>query len=108
MPTDLDDPRLIFLPFELATKAPAGECNVVIDAWWAVHPERGLLFWAPRRQAKPTSRPRALAPQYNHDRKITEMLASQMYPWAEIRQIPFVYYRLDQDGGPVLPEECYA
>lgn len=107
MAVEEDDPRLVFLPIKVATTPPAGECHVVVGAYWAVHPERGLAFWASGRRAGAKRRPYHLAPQYNHDSRIS-LLLTRDYPWAEVRQIPSVFYRLDHDGGPVLPPECYG
>lgn len=88
-----DDPRLQFVPLaELATP-PVGTIEHVTTAWWAVHPDKGAVFW--RRTEETPSGPwlRGLVPQYNYSKVVASRLFKQMYPWAQIKQIPSAFYR---------------
>lgn len=77
-----DDKRLSFLPLEKATNPPAGFLNHVKDHWWAVHPTKGLVFF------KKTS------PQCNSNESLSKRI-NAMYPWAEVRLIPSVFFPVD-------------
>jgi hypothetical protein len=79
-----DDPRLRFVPIETATTPPANLIDHIKDAWWVVHPQKGLVFWDKHR-----------APQCNRSEDITRRIAGAMYPWAEIRFIPSVFLRIN-------------
>jgi hypothetical protein len=89
MAIEHDDPRLIYLPFDQVNKAQ-GSCEVFRDAWWIVHPEKGLVFHnsAFRKGLKEA------APQCNRDKNVAEYLRPKLYPWAEVRQIPLVTVHL--------------
>lgn len=80
-----DDPRLVFVPIDVAAIPPAGLIEHFKDRWWAVHPTKGLVFW------KSSFREHHLAPQCNRNEEGTRMLFSKMYPWAEIQLIPSVF-----------------
>lgn len=82
MTYNVDDPRFVFLPLDQIVTEPVGLCMVVRNAYWAVHPERGLVFW--KRSASD------LVPQYNSDKRVSDMVVPSQYPWAEVRQIPIV------------------
>lgn len=71
-----DHPNLRFMPLDDVTKA-SGAVDIVRDAWWAVHPERGLVFWR-------------YSPQCNGVESIARSVIPTLYPWANIRQIPLV------------------
>jgi hypothetical protein len=79
-----DDPRLVFMPFADIEKR-SGPSHVIRDSWWATHPERGLVFYAQGRKTLDNA-----SPQCNRDKRITEMLAGKLYPWAEIKFMPVV------------------
>lgn len=79
-----DDPRLIYMPYEDREKR-SGPCHVIRDSYWATHPEKGLVFYATGRKALD-----AAAPQCNRNEAITEMLATKLYPWAEVKFVPLV------------------
>lgn len=79
-----DDPRLTFKPIEDAVVPPPGLIKHIKDHWWAVHPTRGLVFWDKKR----------MSPQCNSNLAVTTSLA-RMYPWAEVRFIPSVFFRID-------------
>jgi hypothetical protein len=79
---DADDERISYIPFDDVTKA-RGLVEAWRDAWWSVHPERGLIMWRPNRRS-------AGFPQCNQNEIIARKIGDKMYPWAEIRQIPLV------------------
>jgi hypothetical protein len=82
---DKSHPKLFFLDIEKASKPISDICNVWVDHWWIVDPERGLAFYNQGPEG---------APQCNRDKRVTEMVHKTHYPWAEMRQIPIVYKRI--------------
>lgn len=78
-----DDPHFVYIPLDQIVTEPDGLCQVVRNAYWAVHPERGLVFWK-------RSTASDLIPQYNSDKRVSDMIVPSQYPWAEVRQIPIV------------------
>jgi len=78
-----DDPRLSFMPYEDREKR-SGPCHVIRDSYWAMHPERGLVFYGRGKGIEHD------APQCNRNQSITEMLAHKLYPWAEVKFVPLV------------------
>jgi hypothetical protein len=81
-----------FLPLEEAVSPKrGGYFHHVINGWWAVHPEWGLVFW------KKGQRPGLGAPQYNSDERIVRSVGLRDIPWpeVEIRQIPSVWVPID-------------
>ena len=81
---DPDDPRLVYMSEDEASAA-SGLCAVLRDRWFVVHPERGLVFF----QFKRGGGLRGASPQCNSNENIARSIA-RMYPWAEVRLIPFV------------------
>lgn len=79
-----DDPRLTFVPLEVATVPPKGLIEHLKDQWWTVHPEKGLVFYDKK----------VMAPQCNSNESITRRF-KEMYPWAEVRFIPSVFRRIN-------------
>ncbi len=77
-------PKLFFLDKEKAAIPIDGICNVWINQWWIVCPERGLTFY----KQGPDG-----APQCNTDRRVTEMIQKSQYPWATIEKVPIAYKR---------------
>ncbi|QIG70562.1 hypothetical protein PP744_gp093 [Rhizobium phage RHph_N38] len=77
-----DDKRLVFLPETDILKA-SGTCDALRNRWFAVHPDKGLIFWQveTRRQGQL----RGAFPQCNSSKHITEDLITRMYPWAEVK-----------------------
>lgn len=71
-----DHPNLRFMPLDDVTKA-SGAVDIIRDAWWAVHPERGLVFWRH-------------SPQCNTDKRVADQVVPMLYPWADIQQIVLV------------------
>lgn len=80
---DPNDGRLTYVPIEKATTPPVGLIRHIKDSWHAVHPERGLLLF------------RGVALQNNQNRAVAERLFADLYPWAEVRQIPHVYLSIN-------------
>jgi hypothetical protein len=80
-----DDPRLIYMPLDQVTAA-TGSVDTIRNAWWTVHPERGLVFWT----QTPLRGLRSASPQCNTDKNVSDMVSPRMFPWAEVRQIPLV------------------
>lgn len=78
---DPDDERLSYIPLDRATRTK-GIVYAVHDAWWSVHPERGLVMY------------RNHSPQYNHSESISRDFTTRLYPWAEVRQIPLVLVKV--------------
>jgi hypothetical protein len=85
-----DDPRLVFIPIEVAIIPPGGIIMHMKDRWWAKHPEKGLIFWKPNKR-----HPHPGAPQCNSSEAMTKRLWELMYPWAEIVFVPSVFYKID-------------
>jgi hypothetical protein len=79
---DPDDKRIAYIPFDDVAKARS-LVEALHNHWWSVHPERGLIMWRPDRRS-------AGSPQCNQDEIIARKIGENMYPWAEIRQIPLV------------------
>ena len=79
-----DDARLVFVPLEKATTPPPGMIEHIANAWWVVHPEKGVVFWGKK----------FMSPQCNTNRSITVHLAA-MYPWAEVHLISSVFRRIN-------------
>lgn len=72
-------PRLSFIPENEAARPKGGNVQCVIDHWWCVHPEKGLVIWDKE------------CPQANPNRTVTETCLAKLYPWAVIKQIPVVF-----------------
>lgn len=84
----------LFVPFEEASTPPSGLINHIKDRWWAVHPEKGVLFYITRNSA---GREIMRSPQCNADKRIIEPLLEKNYSFLgplEVRQIPSVFHRI--------------
>jgi hypothetical protein len=60
-----------------------GHCNIIVNKWFAVHPDTGdLMFWQPikKRQGKLLG----AAPQCNSSKFTAEIIYKKIYPWASI------------------------
>lgn len=73
---DPDAAPFTYIPLDELTTPRSG--RVVVDGWWAVHPERGAVVFRG-------------SPQYNTDQRITQQVRVDLYPWAEIRLIPLAF-----------------
>lgn len=82
-----DDPRLSFVPFDVAATPPPGLIDHHKDRWWIVHPEKGILYWT-------KNKGRDRFPQCNSHKSIAEIWL-KMFPWAEIRFMPSVFNKIN-------------
>lgn len=87
MPIDKNDPRIVFKTIEEVSKPMEGMVNTYLNRWWSYDPERGIIFWKPRKE-------RSLYPQCNHHEGTSRILTAKMYPWATIIHVPVVFTRL--------------
>lgn len=86
--------RIEFLPLEVAVVPPPGRIFHYANYYWAVDPNRGLLFYR--------SHPQSLSPQCNIDLNIAHRL-DQMYPGTTVQQITSVFVPVTRDGEIRLP-----
>ena len=86
--TPMDEKQLKFIPeAEAVVPPPPDLIKHVKDCWWIVHPEKGLVVWlGPGR--------RHFSPQCNRNKEIAERMMP-MYPWAEVKFFPSVFYKID-------------
>jgi hypothetical protein len=84
MAIDENDPRLVYMKEEKLIKPKAGRVLCYLDAYWIVHPDKGVLFW------KSTPKAKYLAPQCNQN-VVAETIKGRLYPWATVKQIPQVF-----------------
>lgn len=90
----------VFLPMDEAT-APSGGTffQHYVDAWWVVHPERGLAFYNPMGTRGRRRHGRLGSPQCNTSEKISRMVgaktAAVVFPEIRIEQIPSVWVPID-------------
>lgn len=67
---DVDSPHIRFVPLDEATEPRDGEC--IVDHWWIVHPDRGLVMGAVHRRRGPPARVPAAHPrEHRHRRGLT-------------------------------------
>jgi len=88
MTISADDPIIRYVPFDKAAELKEGIVYCYLNRWWAVHPEKGIMFYRPRKN-------RAGSPLCNGDEAVVRSLISRLYPWAEARLIPVVIERVD-------------
>lgn len=85
MPVDpVTNFRVFFLDERFATTPRTGE--VICNAFWVVHPEKGLAFVEFVRGAYMNA-------QCNADGRVAKRLAGSRYPDCIIKQIPMVFPR---------------
>jgi len=96
--------KLWCLPLDVATTPKNGE--VIVDSWWVVHPEQGIVLYTHSGTTDDSKgrRPMFCSPQCNQDQRITDHFVETMYPFAEARQIPAVFLRAGD--GYYLPKEA--
>ncbi len=89
----------VFLTVEEAvTPRKGGFFQHYVDAWWVVHPERGLAFYNPKdRRTGRRRHGRYGSPQCNTDERISRMFGTKTVPWphARIEQFPSVWVPID-------------
>lgn len=90
MPVPEDHPNIIYVPLAEACAPPKGFIEHFKDKWWIVHPERGVVMWRVGNKARNMT-----APQFNSSEEIARLVQQKMYPWAEVRQIPSVFKKVD-------------
>lgn len=87
MPYAKDDWRLVFMP-ESEILNGKGICDVLRNRWFAVCPERGLIFWQPEGRRK--GQLRGASPQCNGDEIIARRVIVPSFPWADIKRFDVV------------------
>lgn len=94
MPREIKEDDYLFIPESELTDPPDGIIEHLKDKWWAVHPEKGLMFY--NRKGKGGRRVRLYgSPQCNLNKTISEYVA-RGYPFeVEIKFIPSVFIRVD-------------
>jgi hypothetical protein len=89
-PLSEDDPRLLFMPIETATRPPSGIIEHLKDRWWLSHPAKGIIWYCnEKRKSFETSSPLCNA---NRD---AVMYSSKPYPWATVLFLPSVFRRIN-------------
>jgi hypothetical protein len=85
-----DDPRLLFMPIETATRPPSGITQHIKDCWWIAHPTKGIV-WYCRKKRKSFE---ISSPQCNANKDIA-IHCNKRYPWATILFLPSVFRRIN-------------
>jgi hypothetical protein len=83
-----EDPSLYFVPLETAIVPPPGLINHLKDRWWAIHPEKGLIYYRRRRSD-------AGSPQCNFNEAVARSIRDRLYPWAEVLFVPSAFHCID-------------
>jgi hypothetical protein len=66
------------------------------DAWWAVHPDKGLVFYNPRRGDGRRRHSYWGAPQCNTDERIARGVSRDHLPFpVEVRKFPVVFVQVN-------------
>ena len=81
---DENDPKMLYLPLDESHSA-SGLCLVIRDAWWLVHPERGLCLWDVSASSKRPAKLRGAKPLCNADENVTRRL-SKLWPFANVEK----------------------
>lgn len=87
-----DDPRLRFISLDKVASAPSGLVWNYTNRFWAVCPERGVMFWKPKKRW-----PGFGAPQCNSEESIAKSIQEKLYPWAEVKFLPSVFIKASPD-----------
>lgn len=91
----------LFLAVEEATRpAKGGFFMHHVDAWWLVHPDKGLAFYNPRHPRTGRRRfGRYGAPQCNADERIARKVGLDTAPWPdpEVRFLRSAWVPVDID-----------
>lgn len=82
----IDDPNLWLVPRHVAIQPLAGIIECLKNQWWVCHPNGMLVFY---RDADD------FIPQCNGNEAMARKIASVMYPWAEVHQIPLVFRKVN-------------
>lgn len=79
-----DDPSITYVPLaELTTQKNGHE--VLLDHFWAIHPERGAIFYTAHRR---------FTPQCNRDKAVSDLMIGQLYPFAKCERLEAAYVRI--------------
>jgi hypothetical protein len=78
-----------FLPLAAAVSPPGGTYfQHYVRCWWAVHPERGLVFWNPKGRNGRRRAPGLGSPQCNTSEQISRSVCAKTIAWpVEVRLI---------------------
>lgn len=97
---------LVFLPDDQKFSATGSglERSLIENAWWVVHPEKGLAF---AKDSGGQSR-RFCTPQCNVNMLVARKLQEMVYPNLSVRFEPIVYVRRNFDGSYPIPKESVA
>jgi hypothetical protein len=76
------------VPIDTAITPADGKC--LADRWWAVHPDKGLLFYAVLHGYFRDDEP---APQCNSSEATMRLLTAKMTPDHEVRHMPIVFLK---------------
>lgn len=87
-----DDKRLVFLP-EGEIDTARGMAYVYRNMWFAVCPERGLIFWQSVTRRRGLRR--GATAQMHRDESMARKLYGRIYPWAEVRCFERVIVEVD-------------
>ena len=80
-----NDLRLEFIPLEEVIRPKHGHLDCLLDYWWSVHPEKGVILF--HSEPKKNGRWRySGTPQANRNEALAHDLARRLYPWAEVKQ----------------------
>ena len=74
------------VPLNRAQEPADGEA--MCDRWWAVHPEKGVCFYAVLRGFYRDDEP---SPQCNTSEHVARRLTAKLNPDHEVRQLPVVF-----------------
>jgi hypothetical protein len=77
---------IFYIPIDTATSPING--GVICDNWWAVHPEKGVAFYA---QLSGYLRSEEPSPQCNGCETTAKLLTEKLYPDCESKQIKTVF-----------------
>jgi hypothetical protein len=98
---DVHEDDYVFLPVAEAVE-PAGGTYFqhYVDAWWVVHPEKGLAFFNPKSARTGRRRHgRWGSPQCNTNKRISEMVgretAGSLWPEVRVEKIPSAWVPID-------------
>lgn len=91
----------VFIPAETLTDPCSGPCESLRNHWWVTNAKGELLFY---RENSGRSK-RFFTPQANSDRRICAFLCTRFYSDLEIRQVPSVFVKINQNGSMPIPEE---
>jgi hypothetical protein len=82
---------IFYVPEAMAAEPANGEA--IVNAWWTVHPEKGVAFYMDRRRSpflEPGEREDP-SPQCNQEQATAEHIQRRLYPDCITKQIPVVF-----------------